>query len=277
MLKNLVDVHWLKSKIDAKDLIILDSRSQLGSQDYGIEEYNKGHIPNAIFVSVEDILTGSVQKHGGRHPLPDMNAFVKDMERMGVDDSSVVVVYDDGDLAMGGRLWWMLKYIGKKEVYLLAGGIDAWKKAGFEVDTINRSPKEKGSLTIEINESIITTIDEVKTYQYMEDAIIVDSRTEDRYRGEIEPIDRVPGHIPNSKNYPWTILTQDNMVRDVEFLKDHFKGLEKYEKIIVHCGSGITGTVNFIFMEEVGLKPILYVGGYSDWISYDENEIVKEV
>jgi len=276
-MKNIKTAKWLKENINSEGIIILDSRSELGNSEYGLDEYKKGHIPRAIFVSVEDVLTGDVNIHGGRHPLPNMDQFITNMEELGVDDSSTVIVYDDGDLAMAGRLWWMLKYIGKQQVYLLQGGFNQWKSLGYGFETKDHALKAKGNLSKNLQDDLIVTIEEVKEKLYREDTIVVDSRTPDRFRGEIEPIDKIPGHIPNSKNYPWTILTQENSTRDITFLKDHFKGLDKYEDIIVHCGSGITGTVNCMFMEEIGLKPRLYVGGYSDWISYDDNEIVIEV
>ena len=106
---------------------------------------------------------------------------------------------------------------------------------------------------------------------------MVDARTEERYRGIIEPIDRIPGHIPSAINLPWTDLCKYNTDTDITEIKKHFKSVENYNKITVHCGSGITATVNILFMEEANLSAKLYVGGYSDWISYPENEVVTDI
>lgn len=275
-MKNLVTIEWLKENMDKENLVIFDVRNVLGDDHQGKEKYKEDHIPNAIHVPAEEMLTGELKEHGGRHPLPDMFQFADKMNQLGVDDESTVIIYDEDDLSMAGRLWWMLKYIGLEKVYVLFGGFNAWKANNHPITRDLPIIRESKKLTVNLQEEMIAGIEEAKKAALNKDQVLVDSRTADRYRGQVEPIDRLPGHIPGAINIPWIdIISYDHI--DESIIKDHFKSLEDYDKVVIHCGSGITATVNFIFMDEVGLKPALYVGGYSDWISYPENEIAKEV
>lgn len=276
-MKNLVSIEWLKNNMDKENLVILDVRHVLGDEDYGKEEYRKGHIPNAIFVPVEELLTGEIKSHGGRHPLPDMNEFTQNMNDLGVDDESTVVIYDDEDLAMAGRLWWMFRYIGFKESYVLQGGFEAWKSNNYPTSTDVPKIGVGNKLTLDLQENMIVDIHDVKKSLENDKHVVIDSRTADRYRGEVEPIDKIAGHIPGALNLSWKALSKFNVDFDESIVKEHFQSVADYEKIIVHCGSGITGTVNVLFMNEVGLSPALYVGGYSDWISYPENEVATDI
>lgn len=276
-MKNLVSIEWLKNNMDKENLVIFDARYVLGDESYGKTEYEKGHIPNAVFVPVEELLTGEIEEHGGRHPLPHMEEFVHNMNKLGVDSKSTVVVYDDGDLSMAGRLWWMLRYIGHEEVYVLSGGYKDWKSKDYPISTNAPEIRKADELSINLQKNMIADINDAKKAILAEDQVLVDSRTADRYRGEIEPIDKIAGHIPGAVNLPWTDLSIYDSDTDITEIKKHFKSVEDYNKIIVHCGSGITGTVNILFMEEAGLSAELYVGGYSDWISYPENEVVTEI
>mgnify|MGYP000891898595 CR=1 FL=1 len=276
-MKNLVSAEWLKNNTDKENLVILDVRYVLGDGGYGKKEYEKGHIPNAVFIPLEEILTGEIKEHGGRHPLPNMEEFTCNMNNIGVDDKSTAVIYDDGDLSMAGRLWWMLRYIGHGESYVLSGGYKGWESKNYPVSTNDPEIRKADKLTLNLQKNMIADINAAKKAVLAEDKVLVDSRTGDRYRGEIEPIDRIPGHIPGAVNLPWTDLSEYNSNTDITEIKKHFKSVEDYNKIIVHCGSGITGTVNILFMEEAELSPELYVGGYSDWISYPENEVATEI
>lgn len=276
-MKNLVSIEWLKNNMDKENLVIFDVRHVLGDESYGKTEYEKGHIPNAVFVHVEETLTGKIMEHGGRHPLPDMEEFTLNMNNLGLDDESMVVVYDDGNISMAGRLWWMLKYIGHKETYVLSGGYNEWKSSDYPLNTNSPSVRKANKLSFDLQKNMIADINDVKNAILDKEQVIVDVRTDERYRGIIEPIDKIPGHIPSSINLPWTDLANFNADSDIKEIKEHFKSVEDYKKIIVHCGSGITATVNILFMEEAGLKASQYVGGYSDWISYPENEVVTEI
>ena len=276
-MKNLVSIEWLKNNLGKENLVIFDVRHALGDSRYGKREYEKGHIPNAVFVPMEELLTGEIKEHGGRHPLPDMEEFVHNMNNFGVDNKSAVVVYDDGDLSMAGRLWWMLKYIGHLETYVLSGGYKGWKSNDYPTSTNAPKIRKADELTLNMQRNMIVDINDVKKSILTKDEVLVDARTEERYRGIIEPIDKIPGHIPSAINLPWTDLCNYNTDTDITEIKEHFKSVENYNKITVHCGSGITATVNILFMEEANLSAKLYVGGYSDWISYPENEVVTEI
>lgn len=273
---NFISSNWLMKNIDNKKTLIFDVRYELGNEDYGLEEYKKGHIPGAIYIPMEEILTGEVKKHGGRHPLPKLDDFANNMNNYGVDDSKTIVVYDDGELAMAGRLWWMLKYIGKKEVFILRGGISRWKEKGYRLSVEETKISKGDKLSLNINDNMVADIQDVRKAIDDKEAVIVDSRTSDRYMGEVEPIDKIPGHIPTAVNYPWKELVENFSDLDLEKIETHYRELKDFKKTIIHCGSGITGTVNIMFMNEIGLQPVLYIGGYSDWVSYDENIIINE-
>lgn len=276
-MKNLItQTELIEKMVNETNLIILDARAELADASAGFNDYQRSHLKNAQFVSMEDTMTGKKNPHGGRHPLPNMENFMEAMKETGMTNSSTVVIYDDGSLAMAGRLWWLLKYAGKKKVYLLEGGMKKWLEKELNVTDSVVKPIATDSLNLNINHSLLADINEVKKAVHLSDTAIVDSRAYERYSGQVEPLDAKPGHIPSAMNYPWTDLVDDGKIINPEEAKEKFKALHGYKDIIVHCGSGITGTVNILFMEEIGLKPKLYLGGYSDWVSYGELDVIKE-
>ncbi|MER2175459.1 MAG: sulfurtransferase [Carnobacterium sp.] len=275
-MKNFVTQTWLLENCSNNDLILLDARAELNDPKAGYNQYKTGHIKRAQFVSLEDTMTGKVSEHGGRHPLPDMEVFIKEMKQLGISDSSTVIIYDNGDLAMAGRLWWLLRYAGKDKVFLLEGGIKHWVDNGLELTIVFPEPQASGDLRLNLNESMIAEHSEVKAAVDLDQTAIIDSRAYERYSGQVEPLDKLPGHIPSALNYPWMDLVDEGTIIDNKNINEKFKSLEEYEDIIVHCGSGITGTVNVLFMEEAGLEPRLYLGGYSDWVSYENSQVVKD-
>jgi thiosulfate/3-mercaptopyruvate sulfurtransferase len=275
-MRNIVTTDWLRDNLLRNEIVVLDVRSELGNANYGLEAYKTDHIEGSVYVSVEELLTGKVTEHGGRHPLPDLSRFVEDMNSLGVDDETEIVVYDDGDLSMAGRLWWMLRFIGKENVKVLAGGIKEWKDNGFPVTSDEVIPRSGNGLTLNIQESMESSMEDVRASFTQDGTAVIDSRSTERFRGEEEPIDPVAGHIPGALNYPWSKLTEGGRILEMTDLEAHFAPLRKFDKLIVHCGSGITATVNAMFMEEVGLQPTVYVGSWSDWITYEDNEVVVE-
>lgn len=274
-MKNFKSAEWLRENIDREDLVVLDARAELSDDKAGYKQYKASHIKGAHYVSLEDVLTGEIREHGGRHPLPDLDDFIQNMMSLGVEDSSTLIIYDNGDLAMAGRLWWLLKYIGLDKVYILEGGYRAWVDSNNSVTKDLPKKVEASKLTLNIQEQMLAEIDEVKEAIDNKDIAIIDSRAFERYSGEVEPLDKIPGHIPSAINYPWLDLVGENK-KDIEGLKEYFKDLDEFKELIVHCGSGVTGTVNILFMEEIALKPKLYAGGYSDWVSYKGNEVISK-
>lgn len=277
VLKHFMDVKWLIENIDNENIIILDARASLSDPLDGLKSFNNCHIKGASFVSLEDVSTGDIGVHGGRHPLPDLDKFVSAMQKLGINNCSKIVIYDDGSLAMAARLWWLLKYIGKDDVYILEGGIKKYISSGGEVTDERVLIETQGDLSLKVQDKMIVDMMYVKSKINDKDTAIVDAREHKRYIGEFEPIDPIAGHIPNTLNYPWTEIVEDGKVITLANAIDKFKNLKDYNEIIVHCGSGITAIVTIIMLDEIGLKATLYAGGYSDWISYIENEIVKEV
>lgn len=273
-MSNFVTAKWLYKHIKDKDLVIVDCRADLFDKDYGKRLYAIGHIEGAQFIDVKKDLCGEVKEHGGRSPLPDMEKFKEKLELIGIGSNKKVVAYDEAELAGAERFWWMLKYIGHEKVYVLNGGIKAWLRENYQLTT-NVSVMKKDSMHISLNESLITDIAKVKANMGQEGYIIVDSRAKERYNGEIEPIDKKAGHIPGALNYYWKdVLKENGEFKSKEELKVHFSKIKSFKEITLHCGSGIDACGNFIAMSEADIEPKLYVGSWSDWISYDNNPIV---
>ena len=271
-MSKLISPKYLNDNLDK--YIILDCRFKLGDEHYGKKSYDLEHIPNAIFIDFEKNLSSEVKEHGGRHPLPKIDTFIENVEKLGISDSSDVLIYDDGDLAGSGRLWWLFKYIGKNNVFILNGGINSWKKENYLTTDKVPNLKSKAKLNIHIQDDILCDMNYVKSKIHDPKTILVDSRASERYLGLTEPVDRIPGHIPSAVNYPYTnSIINGSVVSNTE-LKENFKDLIDKD-IIVYCGSGVTGSVNVLLMEEIGLKPKLYAGSYSDWVSYLDNDVEK--
>ncbi len=266
-LKNIKTYSWLKENLNNDHLVILDVREN-------IVGYKMGHIKGAQYVSLGEVAAGEVAVHGGRTPLPDLNKFIEDMKKLGISDNTTVVIYDDGALSRAGRLWWILKYIGKEDVFILEGGINKWKDKGGNISREIPPQNTSNLLSKNIKEDMIVDMEYVKGVIDSENIALVDVRAYERYTGKVEPLDIKAGHIPSALNYPWIDLVKDGEILSIAELEEKFKPLEKYDEIIVYCGSGVTATVPYFLMEEIGLRPKMYPGSFSDWISYDENELV---
>jgi thiosulfate/3-mercaptopyruvate sulfurtransferase len=269
-----VTVDFLLENFKNEALVILDARFRMDNLEYGANAYKKSHIENARFISLEQDMAGSVEKHGGRHPLPDMKVFAKKLETAGVNDKSLVVIYDDGDLPAAARLWWMLRYIGKDNVYVLEGGFKEWVDRGLETTTNTCVPLKSGELSVNLRSEMICDVDFVRSNIEKEGSMIVDSRAKERYLGVVEPLDKKAGHILGAENYFWGENFENGKLKDAGELQKNLNKFKKYDNLIVHCGSGITACPNIIAMEETGLEPMLYLGGWSDWVSYEENAVI---
>jgi len=278
-MNNLVNAKWLKENINNENIVIVDCRFNLMDKEYGKKSYEKGHIKGAKRVDIETELSGTVKLHGGRHPLPSIEKLKNTFEKLGISNDSIVISYDEGDLAGASRLWWILKYLGHEKVYVLDGGLEDFKELGGEISTeIKKSNKVK--LDINVQENMKIDMEYVKERIDDEDTVIVDSREYKRYIGEFEPVDKKAGHIPGAVNYFWMdILEKDGdklYLKSKDELKKQFAELIDFDEVIVYCGSGITACPNSLALSEIGIKHKLYTGSFSDWISYDENIVETE-
>lgn len=273
-MKNLVTRKWLQENLD--NLILIDCRFDMMNPTWGRKIYLGSRIPGAFYMDLDEDLADKVSIHGGRHPLPDLNLFAQKLEKMGISNDSTVVIYDEGDLSVAARLWWMMKYIGLENVKLLEGGFYHWNSEGMPLEIeLEEKTISRGKIEVTIKDKMICDVEYVKAIMNDNTKIIIDSRTIERYRGEVEPIDKIAGHIPNAKCYLWSENLDNGIFKDMEYLKDRFKELKNYEEVIVHCGSGVTAPVNIVALDEIGISSILYLGSWSDWISYDENPVAK--
>ncbi len=272
-MKNLVSSEWLKENSNNESLIIIDCRFNLMDKEYGKNAFNKEHIKNAQRVDLETQLSSEVRLHGGRHPLPSIEELNMTMQNLGINNESIVVAYDEGDLAGASRLWWILKYLGHKKVYVLDGGITAYKKINGKT-TIETITLPKGNFKSVVKESMKVDINYVRESIHDKKVAIVDSREYKRYIGEFEPIDKKAGHIPGALNYVWTEILKDGLgIKETKELEKHFEELKSYDEVIIYCGSGITACPNSLALFEAGIDNKIYTGSFSDWISYEENEI----
>lgn len=272
----LVDAEWLFNNHQQTNIRIIDCRFHLADVAEGKNQYDVGHIPNSVYLDLDKDLSGSIQEHGGRHPLPEWDTFKEKLENIGVSENTVVVAYDNGEHAFAGRLWWLLSYMGHEKVYILNGGYQSWVEKEFPI-TCDVVSFEKTSMNLNWNTSMIADYEAVnqQVKEPNPNIILIDSREHKRYIGEIEPIDKIAGHIPGAINKVWADVLEEGRFKKTEELKKNFQDLDPNKTYIVYCGSGVTATPNYIALKDAGFPHVkLYPGSYSDWISYD-NPIEK--
>ncbi|MEF3305281.1 sulfurtransferase [Paenibacillus sp. GYB003] len=270
----IVEFGWLAERLNDAGIVIADCRFTLGQPDAGRNAYAEGHLPGAVYFDLERDLSGPVGKHGGRHPLPDMDAFAQKVGQAGIDSSKTVVVYDDQGGAMASRLWWMLRYAGHDGVKLLEGGYGAWKAAGYPTETAVPTPIA-ARFEASPRPDMLLSMEDVKARLGRSGTTLIDAREPRRYQGLEEPIDPVAGHIPGAINRFWKDgLDETGRWKNAARQKARFAGLNPADEIVVYCGSGVTACPNVLALTEAGFANVkLYGGSWSDWISYEGNPI----
>ncbi|MFF1681832.1 sulfurtransferase [Streptomyces sp. NPDC058256] len=240
--------------------VVLDVRWQLGGPSLR-SEYEKAHIPGAVFVDLDSELAGPAGA-GGRHPLPDPEVFGAAMRAAGVSADRDVVVYDGGLGWGAARAWWLLGYTGHPSVRVLDGGFTAWS----------------GPVSSELPAPAAGTFVPVPGARPLLDAdgaaalartgLLLDARAGERYRGEVEPIDPVGGHIPGAVSAPTTQnVTDDGRFLPAAELADRFKslGATGTSEVGVYCGSGVSGAHEVLALAVAGIPAALYAGSWSEW------------
>ena len=252
------------------DLVIVDTRHDLMNPSLGPDAYAAGHIPGAIFMSIDHDLSAAKNGSNGRHPLPAADVFATTLGAKGIINSSTVVVYDQGSSMYAGRLWWMLSWLGHADVRVLNGGIAQWQKEGRAIEATANTlaaaqfvgrPRDEMRLTAQQTQALLA--DPARR--------ILDARAPERYRGELEPIDPVAGHIPGALNRPFALNLRDGVFKPAAELRREFETIlasRSPDQLVHQCGSGVSALANMLAMEHAGLPGSrLYAGSWSEWCS----------
>ncbi len=266
----LVSTESLAHHLDDSSWVVFDCRHDLGDPDKGRLLYEAAHIRGAHFAHMEGDLSGLKTGNHGRHPLPDPDTFADFLAGRGVTEEKHVVAYDDAGGAFAARLWWLARWIGLDNVAVLDGGWGKWEAAGLPTSRDLPDTSSVGKVKARPNEAMLVRVGEVVANVSTQDRLVVDARSPERFRGEMEPIDPVAGHIPNAVNRAFNNnLREDLTMRSPEALETAWKALlgDRAPSAIVHqCGSGITACVNVLAMEHAGMRGSkLYVGSWSEW------------
>jgi thiosulfate/3-mercaptopyruvate sulfurtransferase len=266
----LITAAELTALVRAGDPVaILDVRWRLDEPD-GRAAYVCGHIPGAVYVSLEEELSDHTITGRGRHPLPSGRSVEGAARRWGIRNNVPVVVYDDFNRAGSARAWWVLTAAGLPNVRILDGGLSAWRSAGGDLATGPCTP-QPGDVTVPHSDLYAGGLPTLTAQQAGAAGVtLLDARAPERFRGDVEPVDRVAGHIPGAKNVPSTaILAGDGTFVDdgalSRLLSDH--GVEREDRIGVYCGSGVSATVAIAALTAAGGEAALFPGSWSEWSS----------
>ncbi len=266
MVSPLLDRHELATRLATpRPPVVLDVRWTLGGPP-GLDAYRLGHIPGARFVDLERDL--SATPGPGRHPLPDAAAFEADMRRQEISNGQSVVVYDAGTGTSAARAWWLLRYFGHADVSLLDGGYAAWTAARLPVAVGEEPNPSPGDFAA--RPGGMPLLDAAAAAAMAEGGVLVDARAAERFRGEVEPIDPVAGHIPGARNLPALgLLGVDSTFLAAPELRDRFAsiGVTPGAAVGVYCGSGVVATQEVFAMAIAGIDAALYAGSWSEWIT----------
>ncbi|MCW2268684.1 3-mercaptopyruvate sulfurtransferase [compost metagenome] len=278
-LAQLITAQQLAERLEAPALVILDCRFALEDIDYGQRSYAEGHIAGAHFADLERDLSGPIVKGvTGRHPLPDPLRLVERLRSWGIDNDSEIVLYDDGPGAFAARAWWLLAWLGKRSgVSILDGGLKAWHAAGLPL-SLDPPARREGSFSGEPDMNLVIAADQLVERLGQPEMTLIDARGLPRFRGEVEPIDPVAGHIPGAQCAAFT----DNLGADGRFLpadqlKQRFAkkiGKRSPEQLVAYCGSGVTACHNLFALALAGY-PLgkLYAGSWSEWITNPQRRV----
>jgi thiosulfate/3-mercaptopyruvate sulfurtransferase len=275
----LISTSELARHLDDPAFIVVDCRHNLVDVETGERAYRAGHIPGARFMHIDRDLSGAKTGRNGRHPLPDPAALATKLGRAGIDASKQVIAYDQNAGMWASRLWWLLRWLGHDAVAVLDGGLDKWLAEGLPTD--GREPAPQAAAFMPKVSLPVAAADEI--LHHLDDGVllVLDARAPERYRGEVEPMDPVAGHIPGARNRPYTDnLAPEGMFKPAAVMRAEFEALlgGKSPSIVVHqCGSGVTACHNVLAMALAGLPGSrLYPGSWSEWIADPARPVARE-
>ena len=274
----LVDSATLSARLDDPSWVLFDCRFNLMDPTWGRKQFENGHIPGACYAHLDEDLSAPTGPGTGRHPLPDADLLMNKLGSWALRDGAQAVVYDDLGGAFAVRLWWLLSHwLGHRRVAVLDGGLGAWTADGRALST-SPPPPASGTFTGQPNQDAwVRTTDLVANLKTGR-LLVIDARASERFRGELEPIDPVAGHIPGAINLPLTgNLDQNGRFLSAKRLRERFLGASggRPPTAVVHsCGSGVNACHNLLAMEIAGLQGSrIYAGSWSEWIRSPERPI----
>ncbi len=286
MFDTLITPRQLAARLGEPALIVIDCRFDLGRPDWGEGEHLRARIPQARYAHLDRDLSGAVSASTGRHPLPSPEALTGRLSRWGIDDRSQVIAYDQGPGAHAARLWWLLRWMGHRQVAVLDGGLAAWQAQGLPMEEgpssipaphlarfEGRPDERKVAHTAEIERAV------EEGALARREWVLVDARAADRFAGCNETLDPVAGHVPGACNHPFTDNLDAGRFLPSAALRERFERLlagRPAEAVICMCGSGVTACHNLLALEVTGLSGArLYAGSWSEWIRDPRRPVAK--
>ena len=278
MFDYLVTPEQLRANLGRADWLVFDVRHDLADHQAGRRAYEQGHIPGALFLDHETDLAAPRTGTNGRHPLPDRQDLAALMRLQGLTSGMQVVAYDAQGSLFASHLWWMLRWLGHPHVAILDGGWQAWREAGGEVETGRRQPSVSEAQAVQSlklpRQAAMPTVQADLLLANIAQPVFteIDARAPERYRGEVEPMDPVAGHIPGALNRSHTNnLDAQGRFKPAGQLQQEFQALlgdTPASQVVHQCGSGITACHNLFAMELAGLNGSrIYPGSWSEWVS----------
>jgi thiosulfate/3-mercaptopyruvate sulfurtransferase len=276
----LVTVTELNLHIADANWAVVDCRFSLKDTERGRRDYVRAHIPEAVYAHLDENLSGRViPGKTGRHPLPSVESFGETLASWGIAPGIQVVVYDDAGGAIAARLWWMLNWVGHEEVALLDGGWQAWLGQGLPVRS-GQERRRRRRFEPYLKKDALACAGQVEEIRKDPHYLLLDARSGARFRGEIEPIDPVAGHIPGAVSAPYEEnLTSEGTFLPSQALRQRFENLMKsipVKNVVCYCGSGVSAAHNLLALAHAGLgRGRLYSGSWSEWITDPGRPVAK--
>lgn len=276
--KTLISTDALAARRGDSSLVIVDCRHNLSDVGAGETAYRHAHVPGAFFLHLDRDLSGVKTGSNGRHPLPEAGALVEKLGNIGIGRDTQVVAYDQNTGMWASRLWWTLRWLGHDRVAVLDGGLDKWIAEGRPLSA--ELPSPRAARFERSSGSAAATADEILAHLGDGTLTVLDARAPERFRGDMEPIDPVAGHIPGALNRPNVVnLTPQGIFKSAQALRHEFEaqfGPRAPASIVHQCGSGVTACHNVLAMEVAGLSGSrLYPGSWSEWSSDPSRPITR--